>query len=195
MCIKCRNEKEAHKRCKYCKNAYAVKYRKKYYEKVREYEIKYRKENYDTINERAKTWYQENCYLVRERNSNNREYLTVYHNNYESSRKTNDPAFKLRKNCSRLINIAFKGNKNNLSILDYLPYTMNELKKHLERQFDGKMNWNNYGSYWHIDHIYPQSLLPYISMEDDNFKRCWALDNLQPLEAVANIKKSNKVIK
>ena len=45
---------------------------------------------------------------------------------------------------------------------------------------------------WQIDHIISQSKLPYTSMSDDNFNKCWALENLQPLEAIANIKKSNK---
>jgi 5-methylcytosine-specific restriction endonuclease McrA len=60
--------------------------------------------------------------------------------------------------------------------------------------FDGDeyMTWGNYEKYWHLDHIISQSKLPFSSMEDDNFKKCWALENLQPLEAIANIKKSNK---
>jgi hypothetical protein len=59
----------------------------------------------------------------------------------------------------------------------------------LESKFDDKMSWDNYGSYWHIDHIIPQSKLLYNSMEDENFKKCWDLQNLQPLEATANMKK------
>jgi hypothetical protein len=68
------------------------------------------------------------------------------------------------------------------------------------------MNWNNYGIYytnlwndndpstwvWNIDHIIPQSKLPYTSMEDDNFKKCWALDNLRPYSAKQNIIDGNK---
>lgn len=50
-----------------------------------------------------------------------------------------------------------------------------------------KLNWNNYGIYWHMDHIIPQSYLPYVSMTEENFKRCWALNNLQPLEAKLNM--------
>ena len=60
-------------------------------------------------------------------------------------------------------------------------------RQHIERQFDDNMNCNNYGIYWHIDHIIPQSCLPYTSMEEDNFKKCWALNNLRPLEAKLNI--------
>jgi len=41
----------------------------------------------------------------------------------------------------------------------------------------------------------PQSKLLYTSMESENFKKCWALENLQPLEAVANRKKHDKIIK
>lgn len=41
--------------------------------------------------------------------------------------------------------------------------------------------------------IYPQSLLQYTSMLEENFNKCWALSNLRPLEATINVKKSNKV--
>jgi len=63
------------------------------------------------------------------------------------------------------------------------------------------MNWGNHGKYdpkkwdendpktwtWQLDHIIPSSDLPYLSMEDDNFKKCWALENLRPLSAKQNI--------
>lgn len=63
------------------------------------------------------------------------------------------------------------------------------------------MNWNNHGQYraeewddndpstwvWQIDHIIPQSDLPYDSMEHPNFKKCWSLDNLRPYSAKKNV--------
>jgi len=55
------------------------------------------------------------------------------------------------------------------------------------------MTWDNNGSYWYINHIIPQSYYKYVSIEDESFKKCWALDNLQPLEAKENLKKSNKL--
>jgi len=82
--------------------------------------------------------------------------------------------------------------KKGSSVLYYLGYSIQELKKHLEYQFDPNMTWNNYGTYWHIDHIIPQSDLPYRSMEDDNFKKCWALSNLRPLEAIQNMRDGAK---
>lgn len=75
---------------------------------------------------------------------------------------------------------------------------MQELKAHLEKQFEPWMSWDNYGAAstdmktWQIDHIVPQSKLSYTAMTDDNFQKCWALSNLRPLESFENIKKSNK---
>ena len=42
-----------------------------------------------------------------------------------------------------------------------------------------------------IDHIKPRSLFKYKKPENKEFKECWALNNLQPLEKIANIKKFN----
>jgi len=68
-------------------------------------------------------------------------------------------------------------------------YTIDELKKHLEKQFTGEMNWGNHGSYWHIDHKIPVAVFNFKTPDDMDFKKCWALKNLQPLEAIENIKK------
>jgi hypothetical protein len=55
---------------------------------------------------------------------------------------------------------------------------------------------------WNLDHIVPRSDLPYASMTEDNFKKCWALSNMRPYSAKQNMidgttrarhaKKSNK---
>ena len=110
-------------------------------------------------------------------------------------RMYNDKVFNLRYRVSNAVNKALKKQnaiKNN-STWKVLPYTPQQLKEHLENQFNDKMNWENYGIYWNIDHIYPQSLLPYDSLEHPNFLKCWCLENLQPLEKIENIKKSNKI--
>lgn len=73
-----------------------------------------------------------------------------------------------------------------------LGYTKEELFRHLERQFRPGMTWENYGTYWHIDHIIPASSFKYESVDDPEFHACWALTNLQPLEKIKNIQKSNR---
>ena len=62
------------------------------------------------------------------------------------------------------------------------------------------MNWDNWGKYdpktwndndvstwtWQLDHIIPQSDLPYINMSNKNFNKCWSLSNLRPYSAKQN---------
>lgn len=74
--------------------------------------------------------------------------------------------------------------------LDGLDFTMDELRIHLENQFEDWMNWNNHGL-WHLDHIKPVASFNFISMEDEDFKKCWALENLQPLKDTENMRKNN----
>lgn len=118
--------------------------------------------------------------------------------------RKSDPNFVIRKSISFFIWKSLKqskSSKNGESCLDYLNYTIEELKKHFESLFEPWMTWDNYGNYqksiwndddqstwtWQIDHVIPQSNLPYTSMSDDNFKKCWSLDNLRPLSSKQNI--------
>ena len=75
-----------------------------------------------------------------------------------------------------------RGRKAGLRWQKLVGYNTIELMKHLESKFDKNMNWGNHGSYWHIDHIKPKSLFHYTSPKEKEFKRCWSLGNLQPLE-------------
>lgn len=100
------------------------------------------------------------------------------------------------------------GTKNGLSCFEKLPYTQENLKKHIESGFEWWMNWDNYGPYisktwiddnpttwtWNIDHIIPISLLPHDSMDHPNFIKCWSLNNLRPFSSKANLHKSNRVL-
>jgi len=89
-----------------------------------------------------------------------------------------------------------RGIKNGMHWEDLIGYTKEDLMEHLEKQFTDGMNWDNYGKDgWHIDHIIPKSVFNFNSYEDIDFKRCWALDNLQPLWAEDNFRKNNKLEK
>jgi len=70
-------------------------------------------------------------------------------------------------------------------------YTIYELKIHLESLFTDGMSWDNIGE-WHIDHIRPVSSFDFDSTDHPDFKKCWALDNLQPLWAKDNLSKGAK---
>lgn len=124
-------------------------------------------------------------------------------NKYIKNKKENNISFKLRINVSCAIAGALKrkgASKQGKSILNYLSYSFEDLKNHLESLFEPWMNWSNWGLYnatswdddnsvtwtWQIDHIIPQSDLLYLSLGDENFKKVWALANLRPLSAKQN---------
>lgn len=131
---------------------------------------------------------------------------------WEKKRRAEDVVFKLRNRVSNSVKAAIKRqgkSKGGRSILEHLPYTIQELKTHLEAQFEPWMNWNNHGKYnlktwdendsstwtWQIDHIIPQSDLPYDSMDNEGFRKCWALDNLRPLSAKQNLEDGTRRIR
>lgn len=72
-----------------------------------------------------------------------------------------------------------------------LGYSADDLKTHLETRFADGMSWDNM-SEWHIDHIRPVASFNFDSTEHPDFKKCWALNNLQPLWAKDNMSKGDK---
>jgi len=68
-----------------------------------------------------------------------------------------------------------------------------DLVAHIEKQFRPGMAWDNYGISWHIDHKTPVAAFNFTTPDDIDFKRCWSLQNLQPLPAHENIIKSDKI--
>lgn len=70
--------------------------------------------------------------------------------------------------------------------------TYDELKKHIEGQFEEGMTWENHGIHgWHLDHVIPVSSFDMTNEED--VRMCFHYSNLQPLWAADNLEKSNKV--
>lgn len=110
---------------------------------------------------------------------------------YYTKQRVN-PKYRLDKAMSELIRQSLKNKKGGWRWEKLVGYTRNDLVQHLEKQFTPKMNWQNYGIYWEVDHIKPRSKFKYISFEEQEFKDCWALENLQPLGKKENLKKSNK---
>jgi len=56
--------------------------------------------------------------------------------------------------------------------------------KNILKTFEPWMSWKNYGKDgWEIDHKIPISVFNFTKPEHRDFKRCWALKNLQPLKS------------
>ena len=72
-----------------------------------------------------------------------------------------------------------KSNKN-IRTIELIGCTSVFFKEWLEYQFDSKMSWDNYGSYWHIDHVTPCNSFN-IELHEEQ-KICFHWTNCQPLE-------------
>jgi hypothetical protein len=165
-----------------------AKYRKKYYEnnkdKIARKHKEYADAHKDEARARATKW-----------RINNRERVREAQRKHDQKVRST-PMGRISENISseisRSITRGIRGKRGHWE--DIVGYTKEELKNHLESQFDENMSWNNYGSYWHIDHIVPMVAFNFETPEDIDFKRCWSLSNLRPLEATENMKKRCKII-
>jgi len=97
------------------------------------------------------------------------------------------PRGRLDNSMGSMVWSALRGHKAGVSWQVWAGYTLDDLITPLERQFQPGMSWDNYGKDgWEIDHIVPRSAFNYTEPEHIDFKRCWALENLQPLWASEN---------
>jgi hypothetical protein len=109
-------------------------------------------------------------------------------------RLARDPVFKFSRQISKSIRRTMNGLKRGKRWEIIVGYIVHELRQHLEAQFEDWMTWDNYGTWWHIDHRRPIAAfgLPSMASKDEivaRAKECWALSNLRPLEAKANMRK------
>lgn len=189
LCKECQkqydiNRRKNPKRVEYCKN-----YNKKYYqdnnEHLKEYQRHYYQDNkehyYEYEKERGKR-----PERIEYTNQHNKKYRQENLERLREWDKQRDRENKLNRNFSRAICHALKGNKAEQHWENLVPYNLQQLKEHLEAQFDENMNWANYGEYWEIDHIIPQNLFNITVANNREFQICWSLMNLRPLEKSAN---------
>ena len=179
LCAKC-NERErvARAYCRPCKNEIDLKSYHKNQEKRRSYQKEYFSEHptkLEKAREQTKEWFKEN---------------KGYMNTWMKNKRDNEPPFKLNHNLGVLLNQSLKGVHKSSSLLDYIGCNLDELLLHLEKQFIKGMNWSNYGE-WHVDHIKPVSSFNFNNPNE--IYECWNYNNLQPLWAIDNLKKSNKI--
>ncbi len=102
------------------------------------------------------------------------------------------PHRRLRNHFTSAICHSLKGNgKGGRSWEALLGYDTPTLQRHIERQFQTGMTWDNYGQ-WHVDHIVPVRAFRFNHVADADFAACWALTNLRPLWKRQNLSKSGK---
>lgn len=198
--------------CKVCRNAQNRLWDASNPDKVRESRMKWA--NSAKAKENARRWYFEHSDKVKERanqwsaknpekkrdsvkrwaHKNPQKVAAIAHRTRSKMRST--PRGKLNANmsCSICLDLQ-RGVKAGRHWEDLVGYTVDQLKRHLENKFQLGMTWDNYGKYWHVDHKIPVSAFNFETPEDLDFKKCWSLKNLQPLEAIQNKRKNAKIDK
>lgn len=126
----------------------------------------------------------------KEYRKNNKEAIAAYKKYYHNKRYHEDINYKLLHNCGNRVRKLLK-DKDDTRTVDLLGCSIQELKQHLEKQFQEGMSWDNYGvKGWHIDHIKPCASFD-LRLESEQ-KLCFHYTNLQPLWAIDNLRKSDK---
>lgn len=210
-CTKCGVEKEAtidnfywrkdtnnwRRQCRECQDEQKKNWELQNIDKM----LVWRKEWHDQYN---KEYYHQNTEKEKERTRNRpKEKVRQY-----ERKRNSKPERRLRNNISRNISyyLSGSGGKRGLSFLQHVNWTYEELLVHVESNFEPWMTWDNYGPYnrkrwddgdmstwtWQLDHIIPQSLFKYTSMDSEEFRKCWALENLRPYSAKQNLLDGNR---
>jgi hypothetical protein len=177
---------------KVCANS--KKWKERNPEHGREYAKKYLAQHPDYV----KIWDKQHPERARERVNrwqlNNPERLRELRRNSDA-KKRSTPGGKLSDSMSSHIWYSLhRGEKRYRKWESLVGYDVVRLLGHLEKRFKPGMTWNNYGE-WHVDHIIPISAFNFEKPEDIDFKRCWTLENLQPLWAKENLVKHKKIDK
>ena len=178
----------------------------KWYENNKELINKKKREHYQNNKEkesdRVKKWYGNNKEWFKEYRTeyrkNNIERLRKRDSEYLRNKREVNPLFKLSSNIRTYIRASIiKGGYSKKSrTFEILGCSYEELKEHIESQFEDWMNWDNYGIYngkekcgWDLDHIVPVS-----SAEcEEDIIRLNHYSNIQPLCSYINrdVKRDN----
>jgi len=126
-------------------------------------------------------------------------YLTIkdteeYKNqkrDYQRKKLKEEPLYKISRNlrCRMWHAIKNKGWDKKNKLNEYIGCSPKELFNYIEEKFNENMTWENYGSYWHLDHIVPLDSAKTI----EELEKLSHYKNLQPLESTENLKKGAHV--
>jgi hypothetical protein len=197
--------------CKSCVSAQQKKYKENNPEKVRASKRKYRENSRESIRAKQQKYNEKNREKIRaqqrkyrENNKEkimatqrkyaekNRESIRASQQKWKKKKRATCPMFRMVHCLRERLRAVLRGKNKSASTMALLDCTVEELKKHLEKQFVEGMSWDNRGTVWHIDHMVPCASFDLSDAEQQ--RRCFHFTNLQPLFASENIIKGNRNI-
>lgn len=121
----------------------------------------------------------------------NREHRRKQKRDGDRERRAESVDFRIAENLrSRIGRAIRKGYKTGSAVRD-LGCAIPDFKLHIEALFQPGMTWTNWGE-WHLDHIKP--LASFDLKNREQFLAACHYTNMQPLWAVENMRKSDKIV-
>lgn len=166
------------------------KYRKRYAA------LKQDEDRYEKTKERSRQWYRNNKERAKElqrrwheRNPGRANQLCKA---YVKRRYAEDPEFALAYRLRSRVYQAIKagGASRGGRTEELVGCSIEFLRQHIERQFKGKMSWDNPGSF-HIDHIVPVSSFDLTNIQQQRVAFNW--QNMRPIPPKKNMSKGAKL--
>ena len=124
-----------------------------------------------------------------------REYLDKEAIKKYRRKRMQNPTNRVRHNLSKRLQQIMRSNgrsKDSINTAQALGCSVDFLRRHIESQFTRGMTWENYGSFWQVDHIQPCASFDH--SDDEQIKKCWHFSNLQPLRSEENNTKADSII-
>jgi hypothetical protein len=157
-----------------CRECYYTKWLSEHQEEQKLWKKEYRIKNKDKINKNCQEW-----------RNKNRDKENAYY-----AKKRKDPLYRLVHNLRSRLYDFLAGRIKHKNTESLTGCSFKELQKHLESKFKPGMTWDNYGSYWSVDHKEPYSS---ISSDDIiGIERISHYTNLQPLTIEENCSKATQ---
>ncbi len=183
----CKNEKER-------RLANIEKFREKdkqYYQENKSIIVpknkEYRNRNKDAINAQKRSYYENNIEQIKQYHQENKQVR----NEKNKIKRRQNPYYALKEALKvRIFDILKSSKKESTSKL--IGCSNEELKTWIESQFVEDISWDNYGTYWHLDHVIPIAFFD-LNNEDERYM-CFNWLNIRPLEKTKNISKSDNIV-
>lgn len=202
------NKTQVRPHCKKCHSQIEIDRRNKTSESKAKW-LEKQKEWRDTNKDKIKQNYEENKEKILEkckeyRDANKEKIKEFKHEYYQredikkkknekyKARKDSDPGYKLMCNVKSRIHNMLQQNKTN-KCDELIGCTKDQLKFWLNYQLKDDMTWDNYGEYWHIDHVIPICFFD-LNINNEHFI-VFNWSNLRPLPATENLIKNGNIDK
>lgn len=169
---------------------YKNKHKEHYKKLKREWYVKNRKR---LLKKRAKYFRKHRNKLIKELRTyykDNKEKCLKQNSDYARKRSKIDLGYKLSRRLRSRLGQALKNRSKRGSAVRDLGCSIEFLIAYLQEQFYGNITWDNYGSYWDIDHI--KALCFFDLTNRRQLLKAVHYTNLQPLTKKDHLRKTTK---